>query len=55
MQSSPWDMGISPKLNKSEIGNRFPEKSANFYSALSRNDGVPGGGAFHPMSTKVIL
>ena len=29
------------------IGNWFPEKSANFYSALSRNNGVPGGDAFH--------
>ena len=29
------------------IGNWFPQKSANFYSALSRNNGVPGGGAFH--------
>ena len=28
------------------IGNWFPEKSANFYSALSRNNCVPGGDAF---------
>ena len=35
------------------IENWFPEKSANFYSALSRNNGVPGGGGVS--STKVIL
>ena len=29
------------------IGNSFHERSANFYSALSIDTGVPLGGAFH--------